>query len=97
MAYKKRLMRTHPPYSEDLQKLNGEVKTLQGTVNNPKTVMNALGDDLNDSKDENLNLRKRMYEAESKNRRFLGLEEEGQRRNIIIDGLKEAPQNWEWN
>ena len=32
-----------------------------------------------------------MYSTENVTQRFLGLEQEGKRRNIIIDGIKEAP------
>ena len=61
--------------------LTAKVKSLQETVNNFELAMNFMSDE--DLKDENLKLKKRVYES--------GLEEEGKRRNIIIDGNKEAP------
>ena len=78
-------------YEEEMQELTGKIKTLHDTVNTFEQAMNAMSDDLKDLKDENLKLRKRIYETENVNQRFMGLEEEGKRRNIIIDGIKEAP------
>ena len=78
-------------YSEEIEQLNGKVTTLQNTVNTMEQALNVVGDEIKELKDENLKLRKRMYESESINQRFIGLEEEGKRWNIIIDGIKEAP------
>ena len=78
-------------YDDEMREMSGKVKTLQETVNNFEQAMNLMSDDLKELKDENLQLRQRIYESENVNQRFVGIEEEGKRRNIIIDGINEAP------
>ena len=86
-------------YDDEMREMSGKVKTLQETVNNFEQAMNLMSDDLKELKDENLQLRQRIYESENVNQRFVGIEEEGKRRNIIIDGINEAPYRGviEWN
>ena len=78
-------------YNSEVKTLNEKIKLLDNTVNTLDEKYNAVTVDMKELKQENTDLRKRMYEAEGITQRFIGLEQEAKRRNIIIDGIKEAP------
>ena len=78
-------------YTTEILTINDKITKLDDTVNNMEDKVNSVTADILELKSENLELRKRLYEAESINKRFIGSEQEGKRRNVIIDGIKEAP------
>ena len=78
-------------YTKEIAGLNSTIDGIKNTVKEIEEQLNTVTADYNELKEENTNLRKRVYEVEYIGQKVVRQEEEAKRRNILIDRIKEAP------
>ena len=78
-------------YTTEVKSINDKIVQIDDTVTTLDEKYDIIAADIQELRDENIELKKRLYMAENIHQRFVGMEQENKRRNIIIDGIKEAP------
>ena len=78
-------------YTKEIAGLNSTIDGIKNTVKEIEEQLNTVTADYNELKEENTNLRKRVYEVEYIGQKVVRQAEEAKRRNILIDRIKEAP------
>ena len=77
-------------YDEEMKEVNTNLDKLRATVTTLTERMDTVTIEANELKEDNRKLRKRLNEVENVSQKFVRQEDEGRRRNIVVDGIKEA-------
>ena len=84
-------LQTHiTKYEAEIKELNTKLEGLQTSVTTMNERVDIMTAEAEESKEENILLRRRLNEVENITQRFLKQEEDHKRRNIIIEGIKES-------
>ena len=77
-------------HDDEIKGMNATLDDLRLTVNTLTDRIDTVTEEAKEAKEENIILRKRLNEVERTSQKYLRQEEDAKRRNIVIEGLKEA-------